>query len=198
MDISNRITRDINIYNGTPLASVNIPNLSMPPIPDMSYGYIKIIVGVILIILLIWYLYNSNISNKPVMNMINNIILETKTIFKNIFTDNDDSDKNKLSTKQETSEKKKETPVENTNDKSTNAIHTALNYNTPKYVVSKDDIQEDDANSPIQNSSGIPGWCYIGNEQNYGVCSQVSDNTLCESGQMYKSNDDCKLGKETI
>jgi hypothetical protein len=52
------------------------------------------------------------------------------------------------------------------------------------------DYQANEANSSI-NSSGQGGWCYIGEDQGYRVCGQVSASDKCMSGDIFPTQEIC-------
>lgn len=52
------------------------------------------------------------------------------------------------------------------------------------------DYQANEANSSI-NSSAQSGWCYIGEDQGYRVCGQVSASDKCMSGDIFPSHEIC-------
>jgi hypothetical protein len=39
---------------------------------------------------------------------------------------------------------------------------------------------------------GKAGWCYIGEDQGYGVCASVQQNDKCMSGQVYPTESECR------
>lgn len=39
---------------------------------------------------------------------------------------------------------------------------------------------------------GKAGWCYIGEDQGYGVCASVQTNDKCISGQVYPTESECR------
>jgi len=73
-----------------------------------------------------------------------------------------------------------------------NALNKALNSSTPqKQQVSGEDYQADEATSSIQNGAPKAGWCYIGEDQGYRVCGQVSASDKCMSGDIFPSHEIC-------
>jgi hypothetical protein len=47
---------------------------------------------------------------------------------------------------------------------------------------------------PDDSAAGVgkAGWCYIGEEQGYGVCANVQQNDKCMSGQVYPTESECR------
>jgi hypothetical protein len=52
------------------------------------------------------------------------------------------------------------------------------------------DVVPDDARSKIQ-SSGKEGWCYIGDDRNFRICSEIGKNDTCMSGDVFPSQEIC-------
>lgn len=55
---------------------------------------------------------------------------------------------------------------------------------------SANEISPDDSRSSIQ-TTGKPGWCYIGEEQGIRTCAEIGVNDVCMSGEIFPSQDIC-------
>jgi hypothetical protein len=42
--------------------------------------------------------------------------------------------------------------------------------------------------------AGKAGWCYIGEDQGYGVCASVQPQDKCLSGKVFPTETECRLG----
>jgi hypothetical protein len=72
-----------------------------------------------------------------------------------------------------------------------NVLNKALNTsNNQKQGQNNNDYQPNDASSTI-NSSGKPGWCYVGEDKGYRTCAQVGANDECMSGDIFPSQELC-------
>ena len=67
-----------------------------------------------------------------------------------------------------------------------NSLNNSLNTNTSQ----PDSYQADQAKSSV-HSGGKGGWCYIGEDQGYRTCAQVSSSDMCMSGDIFPSQDIC-------
>jgi hypothetical protein len=68
------------------------------------------------------------------------------------------------------------------------ALETALGSSNAGGSGGGGEPQPDDAAAGV----GKTGWCYIGEDQGYGVCASVQQNDKCMSGQVYPTESDCR------
>lgn len=69
------------------------------------------------------------------------------------------------------------------------ALETALEQ---RNVGGSGEPTPDDAAAGV----GKAGWCYIGEDQGYGVCASVQQNDKCVSGQVYPTESECRQIKK--
>jgi len=69
-----------------------------------------------------------------------------------------------------------------------NVLNKALN--TKNQGQNNNDYQPNTASSTI-NSTGKPGWCYVGEDKGYRTCAQVGANDECMSGDIFPSQELC-------
>jgi len=189
MNITNRIKRDIDIYNGVTPAKDISPSYNI-----FTLSNLRIILTICLIIFIIFYLYNSNLSIDDYKTIINNIINYIKKLWNDFILFINDKILNKNTTKstsQIQQETKQQEPQYKDNlqdipqDKNAlNTIKTALDINSLKYIATTEDTNE--------NKDDIPGWCYIGkNMSGVNVCAQANNASLCESNLFYENQEQC-------
>jgi hypothetical protein len=74
-------------------------------------------------------------------------------------------------------------------------LNAALNNaeQAEKNPIDEGPYQSDDAYSSIQMSkpTSKAGWCYIGEERNFRSCSEVGENDICMSGNIFPTQDIC-------
>jgi hypothetical protein len=71
-----------------------------------------------------------------------------------------------------------------------NTLNRALNKSQVQQPPSSNDPQSDLADSSIQGG-GKSGWCYIGIDRGFRSCSQVNDNDICMSGDIFPTQEIC-------
>ncbi len=212
MNITNKIRKDIELYNGIPATQTTTTSTNMLGSTTVSssytiftYGTLKIILLIILILLILWSVYNSNISMNTTNISMNNYNNTIKYILDNI-----KSTWNKIiqyiksitSFKKTTSSSSTSTSTTNSNSStSSNSGQTAHVYIKPE-IASKDAIKTAlDANAlkytmtvenKDNNTNEVPGWCYIGKDPSgFGVCVQSNNSNLCESNMFYDTEEKC-------
>ena len=201
MNITNQIKKDIEAYNGikqSPNITSNSINTSSSSFPAtytiFTYGTLKIVVIIILISLIAWYMYNTNISMTEYNTKITSFVDYMKLIWNNMMTFiNNIRFNNNSKTGSE--------PVNTTKDYNVvvarnnipeipakDVIKTALDVNALKYIAT---VEKSD-------KSDIPGWCYIGKENSgFGVCVQSNNSNLCESNMYFDTEDKCVNNENT-
>jgi len=191
MDISNRIKRDIDIYNGVTPAN----NISPPSSFNIfTLSNLRIVLIILLIIFIIFYLYNANFSINDYKPIIDNIINYIKKIWTDFITFiksgklNNTNNSNKTTsqpsltnTNQNNNNTLQDIPQ---NKKALDAIKTALDTNSSKYIATIEETNN--------NTDEIPGWCYIGKDSfGAGVCAQTTNESLCASNLFYQKEEKC-------
>lgn len=191
MNITNRIKRDIDIYNG------------QPTLPDMPSSYsafsiftttnLKIVAILGVFLLIIFYLYNTNLYINDYQSMFKKVIDIIKTRWNNLLMFiNKSTNKITSSLYGDTDKKKIESPKNTINavqnrpqqSQELDTIKSALDTNALKYIATTEQ-------QPM-NADDIPGWCYIGkNTADIRVCAKTTNENLCESNMFYQKEEQC-------
>ena len=79
---------------------------------------------------------------------------------------------------------------QNPSQADTNTLNRALNTAQVQQAPTSNDPQSDLADSSIQGG-GKSGWCYIGVDRGFRSCSQVNDNDICMSGDIFPTQEIC-------
>jgi len=221
MNITKRIKRDIDIYNGvTPetttssLLSSSSSALSSSESSSFSiFSNFKMVVILLIVLFIIWYVYkNADLSTKDYKKTMNDIITYIKSLWNKLInminkgihsmpslygddSDLDEDDKNK-------SQKQQKQPTTQ-EQKSNNTQYTSQQYpNHPGNLKELDTIKTAlDTNALTyiatteesnKKEDDIPGWCYIGKDNSgVGVCFQTNNKNLCESNLFYDKQEQC-------
>lgn len=183
MNITNRIKRDIDIYNG-----ITPDNKTITPSTFSIFTTLKMIFIFMIIILVIWYFYHTHISFKNItkiwdgfVTFINNGIAYVSKLFRS----GKQPDKSQEATPTLTTDTNNKLPdiQQQKHSKELDTIKTALDSNALKYIATTEQTD---------NKDDIPGWCYIGKDTaGLGVCVRTNDESLCESNLFYKKEESC-------
>jgi hypothetical protein len=185
MDLTQKITRDINQFKNVPTSQVpGTSTYSTSSVESSSWGLSSIFtpytIGIVIIIVLMfgaWFAWDwykthhkstkeSTASTTPIGGSTTKPVTEpsTSTIPPVVTTMN---------------------PIEYAKyQKDQKALETALGTSN----TGGGEPQPDDSAAGV----GKAGWCYIGEEQGYGVCANVQQNDKCMSGQVYPTESECR------
>ena len=207
MNITNKIRKDIELYNGIPATqpTTSTNMLGSTTVSSsytiFTYGTLKIFLLIILILLILWWLYHLNISmntsntsmnnyNNTITSIMNNIKSTWNNIIQYIksITSSKKTTKSSTTTTTTPSSSGGGQPTAHVYIKpeiaSKDAIKTALDANALKYTMT---VENKD-----NNTNEVPGWCYIGKDPSgFGVCVQSNNANLCESNMFYDTEDKC-------
>lgn len=203
MNITKRIHRDIDIYNGvTPQPEVT-PSFSI-----FTYTNLKIIVILLVIILVIRYIYTIHLSTKDYKKTLDIVVKFIKSVWNNFISFINkgihsmpalygDEEATKSQKQKQTQSKSGSSATNDTTtpsaqlsqqqqqnkSKELDTIKTALDTNALKYVVTREETKPAD---------DIPGWCYIGKDiSGVRVCAKANNESLCESNLFYQKEEQC-------
>lgn len=70
------------------------------------------------------------------------------------------------------------------------SLTRALNSTQPQQQQNQD-YQANEASSSYDGTNGKSGWCYIGEDQGYRTCAEVSASDKCMSGEIFPSQEIC-------
>ena len=79
---------------------------------------------------------------------------------------------------------------QNPNQMDNNTLNKVLNTSKVQQAPTSSDPESDYADSSIQGG-GKSGWCYIGMDRGFRSCSQVNDNDICMSGDIFPTQEIC-------
>jgi hypothetical protein len=57
--------------------------------------------------------------------------------------------------------------------------------------ISTEEVSPDDSQSPIQANKPKRGWCFIGEENGLRVCTEIDEDDICMSEQIFPTNELC-------
>jgi hypothetical protein len=177
MDLTQKITRDINQFKSVPSsqAPANASTPSTSPAGTSSFDLSSIfnvytlgIVSVIILMFSAWFAWDW---------------YKTQKLIKGDDKKGDDS-KTTPTQNEPTGEASPENAaIQEKCKNDQKALETALSASNKGGEPMATDLAE---------GTGKAGWCYIGEDQGYGVCASVQKNDKCMSGKVFPTESECR------
>ena len=198
MDITQKITRDINQFKSVPSSQIPGNNPATPSADSSGWGLSSIFtpytIGIVVVILLMfgaWFAWDwyktQHKSPTP--------------------TPTPDTDKSSPtpiggSTIKPITVKETSTPTSTSTSTIPPVVTTMSPLEYAKYQKDQKALETALGTSNTGGGEPLPddaaagvgkaGWCYIGEEQGYGVCASVQQNDKCMSGQVFSTESECR------